>query len=257
MTNEISKLFDEMKSRMGGYTFLMKYRFIHFSVKSDPAVMLAAKVLVDDQELNIEEVAEVAQPNDMQLAVIPKDASYIVPICEAIKEMHPEYKIETEELELDSNQDDTPSTLEEMPPKAPKSEVESKEVKPIVIFCTMPEMNEERKDLGMDFVKLNYDTTIAKLDAVKLLSAERLGKLLIKVADPSQLDAYKNDIDAMYEQHKTICETVRQEKEAEIDEAYQNFVSKEKVKQEMHMQDMAAKGDDVSKGMKIDPFLQD
>ena len=100
MRSAVYNLLREAQQKMSGYAVYMNYQFIHFSVVAEPAALLAVEVEIDNTPLNLEDVADVAVPEETQFALIPKDQSYLFPICKAVGKIHPDYKIEQKPLSL-------------------------------------------------------------------------------------------------------------------------------------------------------------
>ena len=95
MSNKsINELFDETKQKMNGHTMLYYFHLSNLCITADPMALLSSTVKIDGQDLNLEDVANVAIPNDKQFAIMPKDAEYLLPITKAIKLEHPEFELE-------------------------------------------------------------------------------------------------------------------------------------------------------------------
>ena len=73
MRMTVYKLLQEAQQKMNGYAVYMNYQFMHFGVKAEPAALLTVEVEVGGERMNLEEVADVALPQDDQFALIPKD----------------------------------------------------------------------------------------------------------------------------------------------------------------------------------------
>lgn len=228
-------LLGEAQQKMSGYSVLMLYKLSLFSVEADPMALLDITV---EQSLKLEDLAEVVVPNEVQFAIYPKEPEFLFSICKAISLAHPDYKIDlkTEESETDSNTD--------------ASEEESNI--PQIIYCTMPEVNEDRRDKGIDYVKVIYEKTKKRIEEARA-SCEK--KLVEKQHnDPKELDEARENLKEDYEKYLELCESQKKEKEESIENAYQLYLSKEKAKAEKEMEEKAAKRPDAGKSMKIDPF---
>ena len=86
MNKEEINLLGEAQKKMSAYTAWMNFRFVNLSIKADAAALLSVTVNIDDEEYDIENVAEVAVlEEENQLAILPKDPSFIFAICNGIK----------------------------------------------------------------------------------------------------------------------------------------------------------------------------
>ena len=89
----VYKLLQEAQQKMNGYAVYMNYQFMHFGVKAEPAALLSVEVEVGGERMNLEDVADVAIPQDDQFALIPKEQDFLFDICKAVAQAHPDYKI--------------------------------------------------------------------------------------------------------------------------------------------------------------------
>ena len=139
----INELFDETKQKMNGHAMLFYFHLSNLCITADPMALLSATIKIEGKELNLEEVASVAIPNDKQFAITAKDKEYVLPITKAIKLEHPEFEIEE---------------------KTEKNEITGEDE--IVIYYTMPKMNKERHDVCLEYIKAQFDITNTKLEAI-------------------------------------------------------------------------------------------
>ena len=111
-----------LKEKLNAYVSLLNYRFINLCVKADVASLLAVTVTAD-KEYNIEDAAQIATPDDYKLDVYPKMIDYQQPIIDGIFEIHPEFKLEIQQVEYSDDPRDKH------------------------LLYTMPEVNKDRYDL--------------------------------------------------------------------------------------------------------------
>lgn len=198
----VYKLLQEAQQKMNGYAVYMNYQFMHFGVKAEPAALLSVEVEVGGERMNLEDVADVAIPQDDQFALIPKEQDFLFDICKAVAQAHPDYKIgqksinEEEEDSLDGEEDR-------------------------YVLCTMPEVNDDRHDVGMNYVKAIYEEMTAKIDTTHAAYGAEIIKQLAS-AKPEEIDEAKEEFQKIYDQMKDICKSYREEKEKQIEEAYQD-----------------------------------
>ncbi len=240
MKRTVLNLLNEAQQKMGGYVVYMNYQFINFSVLAEPAALLSVEVEINGEHMNLEDVADVAIQEDTQFAIIPKDPSFIFPICKGIGVVHPEYKIEVKSL--DESDDDSESASESQ---------DSDEDNDKYILCTMPEMNKDRRDAGMDYVKTIYDEFKAKVDSTHATYGVKIGKHLVN-AKPEESDEAKDELDQIHSKHLDLCQSYREEKEQQIEKAYQIYLKQQAEKESAEQEKQAAHSEDAGKQMSMD-----
>ena len=104
MRMTVYKLLQEAQQKMNGYAVYMNYQFMHFGVKAEPAALLTVEIEVGGERMNLEDVADVALPQDDQFALIPKEQDYLFAICKAVAQAHPDYKIKQKTMDEDGEE---------------------------------------------------------------------------------------------------------------------------------------------------------
>lgn len=235
MRMTVYKLLQEAQQKMNGYAVYMNYQFMHFGVKAEPAALLTVEVEVGGERTNLEEVADVALPQDDQFALIPKEQDYLFAICKAVAQAHPDYKIKQKPMDEDGEENG--------------EEESSDGEEDRYVLCTMPEVNDDRHDAGMDYVKAIYEEMTGKIDAVNAAYGAKIAKQLAG-AKPEEMDEAKEELQKVYDQIKDICKSYREEKEKQIEKAYQDYLKKKAEAEQAESERQAARGED--KGMKLD-----
>ena len=226
----VYKLLQEAQQKMNGYAVYMNYQFMHFGVKAEPAALLSVEVEVGGERMNLEDVADVALPQDDQFALIPKEQDFLFDICKAVAQAHPDYKIG--QKSINGEEEDSLDGEEDR-----------------YVLCTMPEVNDDRHDAGMDYVKAIYEEMTAKIDVVNAAYGAKIAKQLAG-AKPEEMDEAKEELQKVYDQMKDICKSYREEKEKQIEEAYQDYLKKKTEAEQAESERQAARGED--KGLKLD-----
>ena len=216
----INELFDETKQKMNGHTMLYYFHLSNLCITADPMALLSATVKIEGKELNLEDVASVSLPNDKQFAVKPKDADYIVPITKAIKLEHPEFKMEekTEEDEITGEEN-------------------------VVIYYTMPDMNQERHDVCTEYIKVQYDATSTKLEAIFSQGSAKIA-LKMNGASEENIKLAKDKLQEIYDWHTNTLKKLKEDKEKEVEDAYQAFLAGEQEETKASEEKQAAEGVD-------------
>ena len=233
----VYKLLQEAQQKMNGYAVYMNYQFMHFGVKAEPAALLSVEVEVGGERMNLEDVADVAIPQDDQFALIPKEQDFLFDICKAVAQAHPDYKIgqksinEEEEDSLDGEEDR-------------------------YVLCTMPEVNDDRHDVGMNYVKAIYEEMTAKIDTTHAAYRAEIIKQLAS-AKPEEIDEAKEEFQKIYDQMKDICKSYREEKEKQIEEAYQDYLKKKAEAEQAESERQAARGEDKSSRLDLSQFVSE
>lgn len=221
MSNKsINELFDETKQKMNGHTMLYYFHLSNLCITADPMALLSSTVKIDGQDLNLEDVANVAIPNDKQFAIMPKDAEYLLPITKAIKLEHPEFELEE---------------------KTEKDEITGEDN--VVIYYTMPEMKQERHDVCMEYIKAQFDVTNAKLEAIFSQGSAKVA-LKMNGASEENLQLAKDKMQEIYDWHTNTLKKLREDKEKEVEDAFQAYLAGEQEETKASEEKQAAEGID-------------
>ena len=232
MRRSVYNLLREAQQKMSGFAVFMNYQFMHFGVKAEPAALLSVEVELGGESMNLEDVADVAIPEEDQFALIPKDQDSLFAICKAVAQAHPDYKIEQKSM----NEEEESS-----------EGAESEDDK--YVLCTMPEVNDDRHDAGMDYVKAVYEEMTAKIEAANAAYDVKIAKQLVG-AKPEEMDEAKGELKKLYDQITETCQLYREEKEKQIETAHQEYLAKKAESERAESERQAARGED--KGSKLD-----
>jgi ribosome recycling factor len=199
---------------------LYYFHLSNLCITADPMALLSSTVKIDGQDLNLEDVANVAIPNDKQFAIMPKDAEYLLPITKAIKLEHPEFELEE---------------------KTEKDEITGEDN--VVIYYTMPEMKQERHDVCMEYIKAQFDVTNAKLEAI---FSQGSAKVAFKMngASEENLQLAKDKMQEIYDWHTNTLKKLREDKEKEVEDAFQAYLAGEQEETKASEEKQAAEGVD-------------
>lgn len=233
----VYKLLQEAQQKMNGYAVYMNYQFMHFGVKAEPAALLSVEVEVGGERMNLEDVADVAIPQDDQFALIPKEQDFLFDICKAVAQAHPDYKIGQKSI----NEEEVDS-------------LDGEEDR--YVLCTMPEVNDDRHDVGMNYVKAIYEEMTAKIDTTHAAYGAEIIKQLAS-AKPEEIDEAKEEFQKIYDQMKDICKSYREEKEKQIEEAYQDYLKKKAEAEQAESERQAARGEDKSSRLDLSQFVSE
>ncbi len=233
----VYKLLQEAQQKMNGYAVYMNYQFMHFGVKAEPAALLSVEVEVGGERMNLEDVADVAIPQDDQFALIPKEQDFLFDICKAVAQAHPDYKIG--QKSINGEEEDSLDGEEDR-----------------YVLCTMPEVNDDRHDVGMNYVKAIYEEMTAKIDTTHAAYGAEIIKQLAS-AKPEEIDEAKEELQKIYDQMKDICKSYREEKEKQIEEAYQDYLKKKAEAEQAESERQAARGEAKSSKLDLSQFVSE
>lgn len=223
-------MLEEAKGKMSGYVALVNYRYMNLCIKAEPASLLSITIELDGVTYNMEDVADVARPREDQLALYPKEnnAMVIFAICKGIKLTHPEFKVEVKNVDEDEQDDEAEK----------------------YILLTMPEVDENRRDLINEGVDTLQKACQAKLD--KILN-QYAGLFVTKLANakPEEMDEAKDAIQELYDQHKDLLNSFGEEKKAQAEAAYQRYMAQQEAAQEAKQEENAAHNQEVAYKMKM------
>ena len=226
MKSSVNKLLGEAQQKISGHTALLNYRLMDLCIEAEPVALLTTVVDYDSEEYHLEDVADVAIPNEKQFAITPHDPVYVFPICKAIKLEHPEFDIDT------------------------KNEASDEEEEEVVIYCTMPEMNDERHDACVEYVKAVSKDTQTNVEAIFSVTS---AKIVILMAGDSEesIEEAKNKLQEIYDWSVGTCEKLRADKEKEIEDAYKLYVEAENAKKLAKEEERLSKGEEIGFSMKM------
>ena len=230
MNKEIQKLLGEAKSKMNGYVALLSFRYSNLCVKADPVALLPVLVIIDGEEKNIEEVAEVSIPKDDVLAVMPKDSELLFDIGKGVKKAHPEFKMDLVRKEGCDDEDDKYLTF------------------------TMPEVNKDRHDVLEEGVDGLHDQCKARVNLVLDQYGVKIAKYMAG-ADAESIDYVKDQLKGLHKFFDDLMEKLTKGKKQEIEDAYQLYLAEQQQKEQEAQEQDAAHGSGMGMSMKIDDLL--
>lgn len=225
----IETLIHEMEGRLGGYVTLLVYRYANLCVKAQPMALLSAQIIDEEMgEMNIEQVAGVAIPDEYHLKLIPYDPRFNFPLCKAIKKEHPEFKQELVKPENADNEEER------------------------YLILTMPEVNKDRHDALIDSVNVLYDGCKAQMDKTCADYRLKLEKKIVLLPSDVERDEAKDALEKSINNHQGIIDTVKADKVKEIDEAYQRYIDEQNAKNADADEKAAARGETAGRQFRID-----
>lgn len=193
-----SAIIKDCSDRMSGYLTLLHYRYMNLCVKSEPASLMPVTISFLGEEKNIEDVAQVGQPDDFHLAVVPDSSHMTNLIAQSIFLAHPEFKLTRKTI---GSGDEATDYLE----------------------YEMPEVDKERRDFLNQTVKSLHDEAKARID---IIHAEQKADLSEAVKESSRdLDETNRELDRIHDEYVEKIHDLRNVKHQEVEEGYQRYLS--------------------------------
>lgn len=237
MKNKVRLLLSEVQQKMSGYAVFLNYRYLNFCVKAEPISLLSVNIVINDEERNIEDVASVDLPNTNHILLYPYENSFVFPICKGINQVHPEFKIERKRGNDAGLQTEGGSN-------------EGEEDERQVIVCTMPEMNKDRHDAGLDFVDAAFHEAKGKIEFTHKSYSVKIADAL-KGEKAEEIDEATNELDDIHKQIMEMCEGYRNNKAKEIEEAYQYYLQEQEKKMKTEQETHTAHNQEAGHSMQI------
>lgn len=207
----------ELKEKLNAYLSLLTYRYANLCVKAELGALLPVTVHAE-REYNLEDVAKVATPDDFRFEIYPNVPDHLQTIISAVFDVHPEFKMELVREDYGSHNQH--------------------------ITYTMPEVNKDRRKLLNDTAKLFYEECDAEIEKECAVYMAELPLLADKLSVGDLADVTKMLKRSREESLETSLE-IYQKKLAEIDEAYQHYLTDHADDDQGHA------GFDVTSSMKL------
>lgn len=184
--------------KMSGYLTLLHFRYMNLCVKSEPASLMPVTISFLGEDKNIEDVAQVGQPDDFHLAVVPENKNMTDLIVQSIFLAHPEFKLA-------------------------RKTIGSGEEATEYLEYEMPEVDKNRRDLLNEAVKSLHDEAKVRIDEVH---AEQKADLAEYIKEPSSdLDEANEELDRLHDEYIIKVHELRNTKVQEVEEGYQRYLS--------------------------------
>lgn len=113
MNTLVSTVLENLEKQLAGYQYLLNYRYHNLCVKADPTALLPVTIKINGEDQDIEQVADVATPDDFHFQILPKMTNSLDEINDGVLSAHPEFKPSIEQM--DSENPDTQYLVYEMP----------------------------------------------------------------------------------------------------------------------------------------------
>ena len=182
------------------------YRLMNLCVKSEPVSLLPVLVNIEGEMMKLEECTHISKDDDYTFRLFANYSSDIPALAQGIFKVHPEFKQEMHNEDVNYVDEDGVERTENVP----------------YILVTMPEVNDERYDVLKDGVKVVYEDTKVKMENVVTNADAKMAELMAGESE-DDIDKLKK---ARNKQVKTWTEQrdkVYNEKIKEIEDAHMKW----------------------------------
>jgi hypothetical protein len=208
MKQSVIKELEDARSKLSAHAALLNYRFANLCIEAAPEALLSVTIEADGGQMHLEKAARArnAEGRKDQFELFPTDPDYLVPIVKGIMEVHPEFKIDIVQFEGSDDPEDR------------------------YILATMPEVDDARHEVLTDAVAVLADACNTRMEAVIASCTTNL-TLLLSNATPEELDEAKDQLKQFQDMADDLCKQYRENKEQEIEDAYQQYLEKKAEKE--------------------------
>lgn len=208
MKQSIIRELEDARSKLSAYAALLNYRFANLCIEAAPEALLPVMVEVEGNQMRMEKAARAknAEGRKDQFEIFPLEPEFLVPIVKGIMDAHPEFKIDI----MQFNDSDDPQER--------------------YILATMPEVDDARHDVLTNAVSALSEACKTRMEAIVTSCVSKL-TLMLATSGPEELDEAKDQLKEFQDTADDLCKQYRENKEQEIEEAYQRYLEKKAEKE--------------------------
>ncbi len=236
MIKEALLVKNEYDRTLSRHVYYMLYSFLNLCTEAEPAAMLSISVPMEGKSFCIEDLADLTIPDKDHFCIIPKNEVYISQLLRGVLIEHPELKPKIMFLGKERFLD--------------IDEVEENAEYQKLIICTVPEVNKERYDILQNTIDAFYQKCKIDMDKLHIDYTCKQTKILNK-RPIEEMDEVKEEMDKTTDVYVKMREDMYSMKKAEIEDAYQRYLEKQKEKAALIQEEVDAKGEHVGLRMKM------
>ena len=237
MRNKISLRLGELDTKLNSSIAMLCFTYLNLCIKAEPVSLLSVVIEIDGEEYKIEEVAQVAMPEKNQLMVFPNDESVLFEIGKAIAKTHPEFEQDIVSADLNKASGDGHDNADDDK----------------CILLTMPKVDNDRHDALMDAVKLAFDEAKQRMDFHCGICTTKITSLLLG-APAEEIKEAKDALQELKDQYGDLAKQYREQKEKEIEDAYQLYLKQQEEKDRKTEEEQAATNEEAKTGFDLSQF---
>jgi ribosome recycling factor len=227
MKLEADILLRKYENVMGGYTSLLSFRLMNLCVKADPGSLLAVQVELYGEQKNIEDVAKVSVSADDTMDVYPLHEDLLTSIGKGVMHVHPEFKQSLQTVHIESKNKDLR-----------------------FLRLVVPEVDDDRRDALNNAIDVFYNETKTQYEVNRNKYLIELNSVM-KGEPKADIDEAKETFDKIYDNNLDLAQRSIDEKQKEIEEAYQRYLTKMTEKAQAEKEQAAAEGEAVTHSLKM------
>ena len=198
--------FDKMSDSLSTLNAQFAYRLMNLCVKSEPVSLLPVLVNIEGEMMKLEECTHISKDDDYTFRLFANYSSDIPALAQGIFKVHPEFKQEMHNEEVNYVDEDGVERTENVP----------------YILVTMPEVNDERYDVLKDGVKVVYEDTKVKMENVVTNADAKMAELMAGESE-DETDKLKKARDKQVKTWTEQRDKVYNEKIKEIEDAHMKW----------------------------------
>ena len=202
--------FDKMSDSLSTLNAQLAYRLMNLCVKSEPVSLLPILVNIEGELQKLEECAHISKDDDYTFKVFANYSSDIPAVAQGIFKVHPEFKQEMFNEEVDYINEDGEERTDKVP----------------YILLTMPEVNDERYDVLKDGVKVVYDDTKVKMENVIANADVKMAELMTGESE-ADIEKLKKARDKQVKTWTEQRDKIYNEKIQEIEKGHKKWQAEE------------------------------
>jgi len=202
--------FDKMCDSLSTLSAQFAYRLMNLCVKSEPVSLLPILVNIEGELQKLEECAHISKDDDYTFKVFANYSSDIPAVAQGIFKVHPEFKQQMFDEEVDYIDDDGEERTDKVP----------------YILLTMPEVDDNRYDVLKDGVKAVYEDTKVRMENVVVNADAKIAELMAGESE-DDIEKVKKARDKQVKTWTEQRDKIYNEKIAEIEEAHKKWQAEE------------------------------
>lgn len=227
--------YDKLADKLSKYVGQMNFRFMDICVKAEPGALLNVQVFVEGEFLKLEDCAKIAKPDDFNFMLIPQYEEDLAPIQRALFQVHPEFKVRVDTLQVDTVDNN--------------GNKQNHDVK--YIHATMPEVDDDRYDVLKDAVKVVYDECKAYMETANNTSKVKFAALA-PGETPEDLENLDEALKKLNKDWNGQRDKLYEKKLKEIEEAHNKWLAENNERNMIRQEEEAARNEEAVRSMRLD-----
>lgn len=231
MNYKLTSTFGFLQKRLHGHYTMMTYGYSLLCTKADPMALLNIQVYDGFSERNLEDLAYVIvhdkEGDDDKFDLIPKNGPDDIPILSSgVLLSYPEFKQSVETIE--ENPDDENSIDESDEEQINEifggggDDGFDIDIKPVFLRLTVPPVDDDRKKVLDDAVKVLYETTKVRMEADLKMASAKVAAYIVS-ASPENAQKAEKRLEAIRKEYEGYRDEAMENKKKEIEEANKRY----------------------------------